>query len=148
MKVLTICQPWAYLITDGPKRVENREWKTKYRGQMAIHAGLSTMYFSKHVKPFDHTRYSFCPKVPPREQLTMGAIVGVCEVVDCVPYEVMQDRYAHDTILEWAEGPWCWILEHVVKFERPVPCRGRRGLVDLETETEQLVQRAMIGGAA
>lgn len=41
MYALTIKQPWASAIMAGLKRVENRTWRTDYRGPLAIHAGLS-----------------------------------------------------------------------------------------------------------
>jgi hypothetical protein len=31
LKILSIRQPWAYLITRGSKNIENRGWPTKYR---------------------------------------------------------------------------------------------------------------------
>ena len=40
MKVLSIRQPWAWAIVAGFKPVENRTWKTGYRGPLLIHAGL------------------------------------------------------------------------------------------------------------
>ena len=39
MKGLTIKEPWATLITEGYKEYEFRTWKTKYRGDILIHAG-------------------------------------------------------------------------------------------------------------
>ena len=41
MKVLSIKEPWASLIMNGTKRIETRSWKTKYRGEIYIHASLS-----------------------------------------------------------------------------------------------------------
>ena len=41
MKVITIKQPFATLIAEGLKRYEFRTWKTKYRGDVFIHAGKS-----------------------------------------------------------------------------------------------------------
>ena len=38
MKTLSIRNPWAYLIAYGVKDVENRSWKTDYRGELLIHA--------------------------------------------------------------------------------------------------------------
>jgi len=38
MKALSIRQPWANKIVDGEKTVENRTWRTKYRGPLLIHA--------------------------------------------------------------------------------------------------------------
>lgn len=39
MKVITIKQPFASLIAEGFKEYEFRTWKTKYRGEILIHAG-------------------------------------------------------------------------------------------------------------
>lgn len=38
MKVLSLLQPWATLVVIGAKRIETRSWKTKYRGEILIHA--------------------------------------------------------------------------------------------------------------
>lgn len=39
MKVITIKQPFSTLIAEGIKEYEFRTWKTKYRGEILIHAG-------------------------------------------------------------------------------------------------------------
>lgn len=39
MKVITIKQPFASLIAAGLKEYEFRTWKTKFRGEILIHAG-------------------------------------------------------------------------------------------------------------
>ena len=39
MKAITIKQPFASLIAAGLKEYEFRTWKTKYRGEILIHAG-------------------------------------------------------------------------------------------------------------
>ncbi len=44
MKALSIIQPWASLIATGIKDVENRTWRTNYRGEFLIHAS------AKHLK--------------------------------------------------------------------------------------------------
>ena len=36
---LSIRQPWAWLIVNGYKDIENRDWKTHYRGRFYVHAG-------------------------------------------------------------------------------------------------------------
>lgn len=38
MKAISIRQPYAYLIVNGKKDIENRNWKTKQRGRVLIHA--------------------------------------------------------------------------------------------------------------
>ena len=39
MKTLSVRQPWAWLIVYGGKDIENRSWRTPYRGPLLIHAG-------------------------------------------------------------------------------------------------------------
>ncbi|WP_245839042.1 ASCH domain-containing protein [Yersinia kristensenii] len=41
MKALSIRQPWAWLIVNGYKDIENRTWNTKCRGPVLIHASTA-----------------------------------------------------------------------------------------------------------
>ena len=36
---LSIRQPWAWLIVNGYKDVENRSWRTSRRGEVLVHTG-------------------------------------------------------------------------------------------------------------
>ena len=38
MKALSIRQPWAWMILHCGKDIENREWPTRFRGRVLIHA--------------------------------------------------------------------------------------------------------------
>ena len=38
-KAISIKQPWSYLIASGVKDIENRTWKTKFRGRVLIQVG-------------------------------------------------------------------------------------------------------------
>lgn len=38
---LSIRQPWAWLIVNGHKDIENRDWPTPFRGRFLVHAGKS-----------------------------------------------------------------------------------------------------------
>lgn len=73
MKVLTIKQPWATLIIQGNKRFEFRSWKTKYRGDLLIHAG----------KSIDKEAIKRLSKYLPKE-LPLGKILGKVTLVGCV----------------------------------------------------------------
>ena len=42
-KAITIRQPFAWLIVQGIKPVENRSWETKFRGPLAIHSAKAAM---------------------------------------------------------------------------------------------------------
>ena len=41
MKVISLTEPMATLIAQGHKKIETRSWKTKYRGEIYIHASLT-----------------------------------------------------------------------------------------------------------
>jgi len=110
MKALTVCQPWAWAIIQGIKRVENRTWRTKHRGPLVIHAGLSTKWLAEWVGTLpDGT--------PIPEGLQYGAVLGEVDVVDCVPV-------AEAPASPFAFGPWCWLLENPRPLETPLKWRG------------------------
>ena len=111
MRVLTVKQPWAWGLIFGPKRVENRSWDTAYRGPLLIHAGKSR-------SDLDDARDLF-PDLP--LTLDFGAILGVVDLVDCVPFDRVRDD-------PFAEGPWCWITTNPRPLPQSHPCNGALGL--------------------
>lgn len=87
MKALSIRQPWAWLIVNGHKDVENREWSTNYRGRVLIHAGktMTRNEYDDCLSTALHVGYN--QYFPTREQLERGGIVGVATIVGCVASE-------------------------------------------------------------
>jgi hypothetical protein len=57
------------------------------------------------------------PGLPSAEQLDFGALVGVVEVVGCVPLGEVEGN-------PFAVGPWCWIVRNPRPI-RPVPWKGQ-----------------------
>jgi hypothetical protein len=112
MKALTIHQPWASLIVAGIKDVENRTWSTRYRGQLAIHAGLAV----DRAALAEHGH--LLPRAAAGARLPSGAVIGTVKLVDVVS----------DYESPWAEtGNWHWILTHPKRFRQPIPAVGRQG---------------------
>lgn len=72
MKAITIKQPWATLIAKGYKEYEFRKWKTKYRGDILIHAGKGLD--NKAMKRFENLNL---------EYLT-GCIIAKAKITDCI----------------------------------------------------------------
>lgn len=115
--VLSIRQPWAWLIVNGHKDIENRTWETKFRGRVLIHAG-------KTKPDWDDEEYEFCEEehgiIVPREGLPLGGIVGSARIVDCVA--------ASDS--KWFMGPFGFVLTE----RKPgpfVPLRGMLGFFNV-----------------
>lgn len=118
---LSIRQPWAWLILNAGKDIENREWSTRFRGRVLIHAGkgmtrdeyegaLDTMDCVEHFngKPIGVT-------LPPFEALERGGIVGSVEIVDCV-----DERAA---LSPWFFGRYGFVL----RDPQPLPFRPYKG---------------------
>ena len=125
MKALTVCQPWAHAIVFGSKRIENRTWPTSYRGTLLIHAGKSCKFLGERTFP-DGT------PVPPKGQLAFGVLLGIVELVDCVPFQEAQSD-------PWAEGPWCWLLTNPRPVV-PLAWRGACGLFEVPDDSVKLLQ--------
>lgn len=108
-RALSIKQPWAWCIVNGHKPVENRDWPTKLRGWIGIHAG----------KTFDAEGYDWIqdhfPEInmPPPDQFERGGIIGCARVVDCVEH--------HDS--DWFFGRYGFVL----KDARPLQFQACRG---------------------
>lgn len=117
---LSIRQPWCAFIVHGLKPVENRSWKTNFRGPVLIHAGTRPAdafegedEFWQEVlgRPFPEEMLGRGSALAP-----MGGIVGVADIVDCVT--------AHPS--PWFFGPFGFVLANA----RPLPftpCKGALG---------------------
>ena len=116
MKALTIKQPYALLICAGLKDVENRSWRTNFRGKIYIHA--SQKIDSRHREMsllFTYNQWNSMSKNI-QEKMVRGifdfsAIIGEVDIVDCIQNS--------DSI--WAiEGHWHWILKNAVLYKEPI----------------------------
>ena len=123
MKVLSIKEPWASLIMNGTKKIETRSWKTKYRGEIYIHASLSK---AKITKP---EVYELIKDMT----FKCGYIICKCNLVDCI---YMTNEYVNDMKTNHYEeyicghyevGRYAWIVEDVKVIE-PIEAKGKLGL--------------------
>src|SRR6202453_4488621 len=82
MRALSIRQPWAALIALGIKDVENRPWRTRYRGRLLVHASLRR----RGSTLTDVAQFYDIPITPELTQLCglTGGIIGEVDIVDCV----------------------------------------------------------------
>ena len=128
VKVLTVKQPWASLIVHGIKAIENRSWRTNFRGRVLIHssakgdtAKFGCLQPNQRLKVLNTpmSRVGF-------NDLPFGSIIGSVEIVDCVQN--------HPSI--WADkGVYHWILANPVLFEKPIEnVKGKLGLWNYDWE--------------
>ena len=129
MKALSVRAPWWWYIVHGFKDIENRDWPTRFRGRVLIHAGK---WWSGNSIYCDLLDIHSCivepgtlPLVPPRLsdlQPFGGCIVGSVEIVDC--------RAEHNS--RWFFGKYGFVLRNAVAFEQPIPCKGALGFFDVD----------------
>lgn len=119
MKVLTIKQPWATLIMQGDKRFEFRSWRTKYRGELLIHAGKSV-----DKKSVERLK-KYLPEILP-----VGKILGKVDLVDCIKgdenfkekcIKENKDVYAKSSFDE----TYAWEIKVVEVFKNPIEAKGK-----------------------
>ncbi len=119
----------------GMKLVENRTWSTKHRGRLVIHAGKSRGWINGPLL-LNGTEVELDYGLP-IASLTLGAVLGEVQLVDCVTRESIRagthyEKYPWMLSHEHVEGPWCWILADVKRYIVPVPWTGSQGLFDID----------------
>lgn len=84
-KVLTVKNPWAWLIAQGIKDIENRTWRTNFRGMILIHAAAS-MYsgYPETYLPYRYWRDCDKDNLIQQSKATRSQILCSVEIVDCV----------------------------------------------------------------
>lgn len=129
MKVLTIKEPWASLIINRYKKYEFRSWKTKYRGKILIHAGMSLE--KDAAKRFSEYNLEYYK----------GAIIGEATITDCILVDTKFNEelrkinplvYARSNHVE----TYAWKLENIKKYDKPIYIKGKLGLWNYEVGDE------------
>jgi len=138
MKALSIKQPWASLIAHGIKDIENRTWRTHFRGRIYIHASAKWDERSKGndaSKLLTTIQYNSIPHqihglfldqgvIVKDSEIPLSAIIGEVEIIDCV--------VGHPSI--WAEKApddeperfmfyapiYNWVLANPILYDKPI----------------------------
>lgn len=137
MLALSIRQPWASLIIKVGKDIENRDWPTRVRGRILVHAAKgmtrdeheSAIYFAADAIHADPGRLIASGERTLKDlgfafgDLERGGFVGTVEVVDCV----------QSSDSPWFMGRYGFVL----RDPRPmpfVPWKGQLGFFDVTDE--------------
>jgi hypothetical protein len=143
-KGLSIVQPWASAIAFAGKDIENRSWRTHYRGPIAIHASGSldreklqelrrTVRGGRKRPLIDlinmgRRRFGLTSQSEPE----ISHIVAIAMLVDCV--EKSSSPW-------WYPGELGWVIGGVVPIE-PIPWTGALNLWDCRFKFRPLVRRS------
>jgi hypothetical protein len=133
---LSVRQPYASWLVHPkeflaagvhPKTIENRDWTTRHRGKLLIHAS----------KTFEQDEFEYWTEqserlsdIASREEMEYpsGAIVGIADLVDVV--EKSDDP--------WFMGRYGWQLKDAHAFDEPIPYRGALKLFPVPKSVVQL----------
>ena len=115
---LSVRQPWAWLILHAGKDIENRNWPTRFRGRVLIHAGkgMTRLEYAEAFDLLDEIETTGKLAIPTFEQLRRGGIVGEVEIVDCV----------YESLSPWFFGDFGFVLRNPVALPFR-PCKGKLG---------------------
>lgn len=118
MKCLSIRQPWAWLIVNGYKDVENRSWRTQYRGEFLVHAakGMTRPEYAAASQ----LALSQGITLPAFEDLERGGVVGIATLTACVSVSPSP----------WFFGKYGFVLTGASPLPFK-PCPGRLGFFEL-----------------
>lgn len=125
VKVITVKQPWAHLIVENIKDVENRTWKTKHRGEIYIHTSKNAFdsWSLNYIKNMDGLLYQYIidyfgiknSKIT-KHQEQFGSIIGKTNIIDVID----------DSNSIWAmKDSSHWILKDSERIDNPIPCNGQ-----------------------
>jgi hypothetical protein len=111
LKALSIQQPCVHYILKEGKFIENRRWKSKHCGWIALHASREPQ-----IEPESPPGI----KIPALDSLDYGAICGVARVVDIVT----------KSRSKWFDQPsrgstnYGWVLADITPLREPIECKG------------------------
>ena len=128
MKVITIKQPWATLIAKGYKEYEFRTWKTKYRGDILIHAG-------KQIDKDALKRFSSYNLDYPTGKIIAKAKLTAClEVNDAFRKNIIpKNPLVYNGIKDTSWNGYAFKLENVEEI-KPININGKLSLWDYDID--------------
>ena len=134
MKCLSIKQPWASLIAHGIKDIENRTWKTNFRGRIYIHASGTPA--EESYKLFNDNQWKKIQKhdfdfAVFSSYTHISAIIGEVDIVDCVInhssiWAEKMETYPSEEVpglnilKKGQKYIWNWVLANPVLYDKPI----------------------------
>ena len=122
-KALSIKQPYASLIALGIKDIENRTWKTNFRGRIYIHASakyhddFNNLVSDSQIKSMQDNGFLF-------SGLIYSAIIGEIDIIDCIINH--RSIWAEETFIPiegegYLQKPtYNWVLDNPIMYDKPI----------------------------
>jgi hypothetical protein len=120
---LSVRQPWAWSILHAGKEIENRDWPTKVRGRICLHASKG-MTRSEYLDCLDthhavslQRSFAFGLALPDFDALPRGGIVGTIDIIDCVSVSGSP----------WFFGRYGFVIANPKPLPEIIPVKGALG---------------------
>ena len=128
-KVLSIKEPFASLIANEIKHIETRSWKTNYRGEIYIHASLT----SNSLQGRDELK-----ELVKTIDVKPSYILCKATLKDCI---LMDEKFIKDIknnlqkyiCGRYEIGRYAWVLTNVKKI-KPIKAKGKLGIWNYDNE--------------
>jgi hypothetical protein len=150
MKALSIKQPWASLIAHGIKDIENRTWRTNFRGRIFIHASAKQAgSYDELLNDIQKNDFKVMyDNITLGKQHHFSAIIGEVDIIDCVvnhpsiwaeqsievpiptPADYSWEKYLttnqyEKDIAKWERNKgikpiYNWVLANPVLYDKPI----------------------------
>jgi hypothetical protein len=139
VKALSFRQPWANLTVLGLKPVDNRPWRTDYRGPIYIHAADGPDWFPppyteewllSNLDQEGRELYLAMPR-------TRGALIGEGVLVDCIKMGAVPLFPEYRSPVQWSPwflGPFGLVLADPKRYEKPITWPGALKLFEVNIE--------------
>ena len=113
IQYISLRQPWAWLVLQGFKDIENRGRVSHFRGELFIHASSSRQYLEEDVEA---VREEYGIEVPASE-LQFGCLIGSVIMVDCV----------QESKSRGVEGPYGYLVSEP-RWIEPIDLKANAGM--------------------
>lgn len=128
MRVLSVKEPFASLISLGIKKIETRSWKTNYRGEIYIHASLT-----KNIIKDKKRKEKLLNLLPENYNFKQGSIICKAILKDCI---YMDEEFINNIKKDKIEylcghyeiGRYAWILDDIKILDEEIPAKGKLGI--------------------
>ncbi len=134
MKVLSLRQPWAWMVVHGGKTIENRRWNTAFRGEFLIHAAKG-MTASEYVDAREfafNVDASLRTRLPAPKDLERGGVIGMARLNAVAPPCLLECDVDDDV---WCRCGHPWHMGDQFGFVltdiKPLPFQPMRGMLGL-----------------
>ena len=134
MKVLSIKEPFASLISLGIKKIETRSWKTNYKGEIYIHASLTKS------KMDGEREEKLLKLLPDNYSFKQGYIICKGYLKDCI---LMDDEFLENIKEDkmeflcgrYEKGRYAWVIDDVKPLDKKIPAKGKLGIWNFNQES-------------